>query len=144
MTTHLHAHIEQLYHCNDTQARQAITEEADRLIRKLSEHLNWASSQAAAVGQQLMVINGSVLNGEPFCSPLNKGYLRPRLTVCEILVRTAAKNPTTFPLKERAPLQEVSVAELQKAAPCQPLLACPASLPSCPAGIHPREKPGET
>lgn len=44
--------------------------------------------------------------------------------------RCGPRNPTTFPLEEHAPLQEASVAELQRAAPYRPLLACPAGLPA--------------
>lgn len=140
MTTHLHIQIQQLYqlyHCNDTQVREAITEEINRLIRKLNEYLNWASPWAAAVGQQLVVINGSALTGGPFRSPLNKGYLRPHSSLwntCENSSkgrRCGPRNPTTFPLEEEhVPLQEVSVAALQTAALCRPLLACPARLPA--------------
>lgn len=98
-----------------------------------------------------MVTNSSAMPGGPFCSPLNEGYLWPRLTACEILVSIAAREGDAvqetqphFPLKNM-PLsrkhQQLSYREQPHTSPF--LLALLGSPNCCLAETHAWKTPRE-
>lgn len=157
MATHLHIQIPELYHRNDTtilwfsdtQARESTTEEMNRIIRKLTEYLNWTSPWAAAVVNSLWY-KGLCLDCRAFLFPF-KLRLPQATRVCEILVRTAARGGDAvqetqphFPSKNMPPStkrQQLCRREQPRASSFSP--APPGSLHSCPAETHPGEKPRE-
>lgn len=154
MATHLHIQIPELYHRNDTmilwfsdtQARESTTEEMNRIIRKLSEYLNWASPWAAAVVNSLWY-KGLCLDCRAFLFPFKLRL--PRATLESVKYLWEQQQGEEMRSKKRnhispwrtCPLHEASAAVPQRAASCQLLPACPARLPAqLPCRNSPRGK----
>lgn len=130
MTTHLHIQIQQLWQSNNTQAREAITEEINRLIKvKWIPELSFSMSmccRSTACGYKRLSLS------VPLQTDATSGLTWQSV---KTLVRIAARGGDVvqetqphFPLKNMPPSrmhQQLSCRE-------QPhtLLACPAALPA--------------